>query len=99
MLGYKRFVIGDGERGIVYRNRQFESVLAPGVHSYWDLRNRLDVRMFDIARPEYTGKDVDSLIDSLARAYGVDREDVMRDVRPLVDDLVARGLLVVKVAE
>jgi regulator of protease activity HflC (stomatin/prohibitin superfamily) len=89
MLGYKRFVIGDGERGIVYRNRQFESVLAPGVHSYWDLRDRLDVRMFDIARPEYTGKDVDSLIAALGAR--LDEHFVLADIGTQEVGLLSRN--------
>ena len=37
MFWTKRVVIGDGERGLVYRNRHFERVLAPGVHRLFDL--------------------------------------------------------------
>ena len=30
MFWTKRIVIGDGERAVLYRDRQFERVLAPG---------------------------------------------------------------------
>ncbi len=32
MLMIRKVVIGDAERGLVYRNRCFERVLGPGVH-------------------------------------------------------------------
>lgn len=65
MFWTKRVVIGDGERGLVYRNRQFERVLAPGVYRIADPLNRVEVRTFNIAAPEYAGHDVDALIARL----------------------------------
>ena len=44
MFWTKRVVIGDGERGLVYRNRQFEAVLKPGVYSWFDPLERIDRR-------------------------------------------------------
>jgi hypothetical protein len=32
MFWIKQIVIGDGERGLLYRNRRLQSVLAPGVY-------------------------------------------------------------------
>jgi regulator of protease activity HflC (stomatin/prohibitin superfamily) len=65
MLGIKRVVIGDGERGLLYKNRRFERVLAPGVYRLWDGVGALEVRSFDIARPDFVGKDADALIARL----------------------------------
>ncbi len=65
MFWTKRVVIGDAERGLVYRNRRFERVLAPGVHRIRDPLNRVEVRTVPIAVPEYTGSDVDVLIARL----------------------------------
>ncbi len=65
MFWTKRVVIGDGERGLVYRNRQFEQVLGAGVYRFFDPLNRIEVRTFNIAAPEYAGHDVDALIASL----------------------------------
>jgi len=42
MLGIKRVVIGDGERGLLYKNRRFERVLAPGVYRLWAAAIHLD---------------------------------------------------------
>ena len=65
MFWTKRVVIGDGERGLVYRNRQFERVLAPGVYRIGDPLNRVEARTFNIAAPEYAGHDIDVLIACL----------------------------------
>lgn len=65
MFGMKRVVIGDGERGLLYGNRRFERVLAPGVYRLWDAFNKLEVRRFELARPEYEGKDAEVLIERL----------------------------------
>ena len=65
MLWTKRVVIGDGERGLVYRNRQFAGVLAPGVYRWFDPLTRIEVNVHNIARPEYSGSDADVLIATL----------------------------------
>lgn len=65
MLFIKRVVVGDGERGLVYRNRQFERVLQPGVHRWFDPRRQYEVVVHDIRNPEYAGRDVDTLIAAL----------------------------------
>ncbi|TKR29472.1 slipin family protein [Luteimonas gilva] len=70
MFWTKRVVIGDGERGLVYRNRQFEQVLGAGVYRFFDPLNRIEVRTFNIAAPEYAGHDVDALIASLGDGLG-----------------------------
>ena len=65
MFWTQRVVIGDAERGLVYRNRRFERVLAPGVHRLFALRDQLQVVVHDIRNPEYAGDDVDALIAAL----------------------------------
>jgi regulator of protease activity HflC (stomatin/prohibitin superfamily) len=65
MFWTKRVVIGDGERGLVYRNRQFEGVLAPGVYRWLDPFARVEVNVHNIARSEYTGNDTDVLVAAL----------------------------------
>src|SRR3984957_8122041 len=65
MFGIKRVAIGDGERGLLYKNRRFERVLAPGVYRLWDAFGVLEVRSFDITRPDFIGKDADALIERL----------------------------------
>ena len=41
---WSKVVIGDGERGLLYRNRRFERVLAPGMYRLSALRGSIDVR-------------------------------------------------------
>jgi regulator of protease activity HflC (stomatin/prohibitin superfamily) len=70
MFWTKRVVIGDGERGLVYRNRQFERVLDAGVYRIFDPLKRVEVRSFNITAPEYAGHDVDALVARLGDTLG-----------------------------
>ncbi len=71
MLQIKRIMIADGERGLKFKNRQFERVLAPGVHWIVSVIARIEVRVFDIEQAEhYTGKDADALIARLGDKLG-----------------------------
>ena len=70
MFWTQRVVIGDAERGLVYRNRRFERVLAPGVYRLFAWRAQMEVVVHDIRQPEYAGKDVDALIHALGERLG-----------------------------
>lgn len=70
MFWNKRIVIGDGERGLMYRNRQFERVLTAGVYRIFDPLRRVDIVVHNIARPEYNGSDADALIVALGDKLG-----------------------------
>ena len=70
MFWNKRVVIGDGERGLVFCNRRFERVLVPGVHTFYDPLGRREIVVHNVARPEYTGNDVDTLISALGDTLG-----------------------------
>lgn len=72
MFGFVRIAIGDGERGLLYQNRRFERVLGPGVYRLWDPLARQELRTFDIARPEYEGKDADVLVECLGARLSQD---------------------------
>lgn len=61
MLGYKRFVIADHERGMHFKNRSFQSVLMPGIHRFFDLRNHHAVEVFDLNRAEFSHPLFDNL--------------------------------------
>ena len=65
MFWTQRVVIGDAERGLVYRNRRFERVLVPGVYRLFAWRDQLEVVLHDIRKPEYAGNDVDALIAAM----------------------------------
>lgn len=94
MLWMKRVVIGDGERGLKYKNRRFEGVLTPGV--YWMSRfGGVEVRVFDIAKGEYDGKDVDVLVERLGA--GLADTFVLADVGTNEVGLVAQNGKLVEV--
>lgn len=65
MFWIKQIVIGDSERGLLYRNRQFQAVLGAGVYRFVDPFNRVTVAVHNIAKPEYVGADADVLIDRI----------------------------------
>ena len=65
MFWKKRVVIGDGERSLVFRNRRFEQVLVPGVYRFSDPLGRMEIKVHSVAKPEYAGTDVDTLVASL----------------------------------
>ena len=60
MFWTKRVVIGDAERGLVYRNRRFERVLAPGRLSPVRAARAGGSRRARHRQPEYAGKDADA---------------------------------------
>src|SRR6185437_16519274 len=62
MFWIKQIVIGDGERGLLYRNRRFQRVLPPGVYHFVDPRKRIAASVHNLAKPEYTGADTDVLM-------------------------------------
>ena len=89
MFGMKRVVIGDGERGLLYGNRRFERVLVPGVYRLWDAFTQLEVRRFELARPEYEGKDAEVLIERLGAE--LQRDFVLADIAVSEVGLVAKN--------
>lgn len=68
MTLYKRVMIGDGERGLLYRNKRLERVLAPGVYRFWSWMQRLEVRVFETAGAVYRGQDVNWIVERLGES-------------------------------
>lgn len=64
MSWIKQIVVGDGERGLLYRNRRVVAVLQAGVYRYVDPFNRIAVVVHNVARPEYAGADAEVLMAS-----------------------------------
>ena len=62
MFWTKQIVIGDGERGLLYRNRRAERVLSPGVYRYFDPFKRIAVVTHNVTRAEYLGADAEALM-------------------------------------
>lgn len=59
MIGFKRVVIADYERALLWKNQQLTRVLNPGVYNYFDPQDRLTIYKLDITEPElnYTHAD------------------------------------------
>lgn len=89
MFGIRKIVIGDGERGLMHRNRRFEAVLPPGVHRYVDPLKRVEVSVHDLAQPEYRGADRETLIAVLGAR--LNEHFVLADVGVDAVGLVSRN--------
>jgi hypothetical protein len=78
MFGFKRIVVGDGERALLYRNRRFERVLTAGVHRLFDPLGRVSLCVFEATASEYLGRDANVLIEQLGG--GLSAHFVLADV-------------------
>lgn len=65
MIFFPKIVIGDGERGLLYRDRRLRGVLVPGVHRYFDPFRRIEVEVYSVNARRYTGPDAGTLLASL----------------------------------
>ncbi|WMJ70956.1 slipin family protein [Stenotrophomonas sp. 24(2023)] len=71
MFWTKKVVIGDGERGLVYRNRRFQQILLPGVHRLSVFGGVPQVSVHNVANgAAYAGNDQDSLLEALGTQLG-----------------------------
>lgn len=70
MFWIKQIVIGDGERGLLYRNHRLQSVLAPGVYRWFDPFDRVTVTLHNAARAEYAGTDAEVLMTRVGAKLG-----------------------------
>lgn len=70
MFWIKQIVIGDGERGLLYRNRRLQSVLAPGVYRWFDPFDHVTVTLHNAARAEYAGTDAEVLMTRVGAKLG-----------------------------
>lgn len=51
MFGYRRTVIAQYERGLLFINRQLQAVLGPGVYRRFDPLQRSEIRVYDLSDP------------------------------------------------
>ena len=59
---WKRIAIAQHERGLMFRNRSFETVLGPGVYRVFDPLRRIEVQVCDLSVPEFDHPRVDFLL-------------------------------------
>jgi regulator of protease activity HflC (stomatin/prohibitin superfamily) len=62
MFGIKRITIAQHERGLVFRNRSFRTILEPGVRWIFDPLKRTEIRVHDLTVPEFEYERVDFLL-------------------------------------
>jgi len=62
MMGMKRITIAQYERGLLFRNRSFETVMEPGVYWLFDPLSRTEIKVYDVAVAEFEHPRVDVLI-------------------------------------
>ncbi len=62
MLFFREFTVRKHERGILYRNGDFERFLAPAVYRFFDPKKRLSVERFDLAQPAFEQRLLDYLV-------------------------------------
>jgi len=62
MFGVKRLILAQHERGLLFRDRAFETILEPGVHRFFDPLKRIEVQVFDLTEPEFAHPRMDFLI-------------------------------------
>lgn len=62
MLFIREFTVRKHERGILYRNGDFERFLAPAVYRFFDPHARLSVERFDLTQPEFEHRLVDYFV-------------------------------------
>jgi hypothetical protein len=58
----REFTVHKHERGILYRNGDFERFLAPAVYRFFDPHARLTVERFDLTRPAFEHRLVDYFV-------------------------------------
>ncbi len=53
MLGYKRIVIAQNERGLHLYDRRLVAILEPGIYRWFDPLNRHEVQRYDLTVAEF----------------------------------------------
>lgn len=62
MLGYKRMVIAQHERGLYLKDRSIKKILEPGVYRYYDLFGRINIEVYALTVPEFEHAYTDVLL-------------------------------------
>jgi regulator of protease activity HflC (stomatin/prohibitin superfamily) len=62
MLGIERIAIAQHERGLLFRNRSFKTVLEPGVYRIFDPLKLNQIQVYDLTVPEFEHARVDFLV-------------------------------------
>ncbi len=66
MLGYKRIVIAQHERGLYLKDRSIKKILEPGVYRFYDVFGRIKIEVYALTVPEFEHAYTDVLITEKA---------------------------------
>jgi hypothetical protein len=72
MLFLREFVVRKHERGLLFKNGDFERFLAPSTYRFFDPRKRVEVERYDVSRPAFEHR----LVDFLVRWYPEEVESI-----------------------
>ena len=66
MLGVKKIVIAQHERGLLFKNKVFKKILNPGKYWFSNVADEVNVEIYDLTVPEFNHARVDFLLQSSA---------------------------------
>ena len=64
MFFYQNFIVRKHERGLLFKDGDFQSFLAPATYRFFDLQNRYTVERFDVSQPAFTHRLIDYLLEA-----------------------------------
>ena len=64
MFFYQKFIVRKHERGLLFKDGDFQSFLAPATYRFFSLQNRYAVEQFDLAKPDFTHCLVDYFLEA-----------------------------------
>lgn len=83
MLLFREFTVRKHERGLLFRNGDFQRFLAPAVYRFFDPRKRLEVERFDLTNARFEHR----LLDYLVRWHPESVEDLFLRVETFADQV------------
>jgi hypothetical protein len=83
VLLFREFIVRKHERGLLFRNGDFQRFLAPAVYRFFDPRKRLDVERFDLTHARFEHP----LLDYLVRWHPESVEDLFLRVETVADQV------------
>ncbi|NND89967.1 MAG: slipin family protein [Granulosicoccus sp.] len=64
MLFYQKFIVRKHERGLLFKDGDFLSFLAPATYRFFGLQNRYAVECFDVSQPAFNHRLVDYFLEA-----------------------------------
>ncbi|MFK8031864.1 MAG: slipin family protein [Gammaproteobacteria bacterium] len=72
---YTKILVRKHERGLLYKDRDYQQFLEPGVYSFFDPRSRYTFELFDMAKPAFSHSLIDYFVtnesEQLSRMFDI----------------------------